>query len=148
MTLNKRIFYLCISLWICSCKSTVKSDMIELGTYKTKPYSRIEWLMHRILYNEGFIKGQELKLNIDSTYSLKSCGGIGYGTFYIQSDSLVLRQVKLYLHKNAKTTILDTPHIYSYHILGKNFLVRRGYARVIETNKRLRYADYLVKIKK
>jgi hypothetical protein len=145
MTFNKRIFYLCILVWICSCKSKLKSEMIELGTYKTKPFGRVEWLMHKLVYNEGFIKGQELTLNADSTYTLKSCGGIGSGTFYIQSDSLVFREVKLYLYKNEKTTILDTPHIYSYHILDNNVLERRDYARVILTNKRIRVVDRLIK---
>lgn len=147
MTFNKLIFYLCISLWICSCKSTEKSDMIELGTYKTKPYSRIELITHKLLYNEVFIKGQELLLNSDSSYSFKSCGGINYGTFYIQSDSLVFRAVKYYKYLDKKTTILDIPDIYSYHILDKNLLVRRGYVRTFDTNKRLRFVDRLVKTK-
>jgi hypothetical protein len=147
MTFNKRIFYLCILVWICSCKSNLKSDVVELGTYKTKPIGRVEWLMHKLVYNESFIKGQELTLNADSTYTLKSCGGIGYGTFYIQSDSLVLREVKYYKYLDKKTTVLHTPDIYSYQISDKNLLVRRGYATTVDTNRRFRFVDRLVKTK-
>lgn len=147
MIFKRPIFYLCILVWICACRSNLKSVVVELGIYKTKPIGKIEWLMHKLVYNEGFIKGQELTLNADSTYTLKSCGGIGSGTFYLQSDSLVLREVKYHKYLDETTTVFSTPDIYSYHILGNNVLERRGYARTFDTNERLRFVDRLVKTK-
>lgn len=145
MTFKQIILMLVFFLWICSCKSTRKANNVELGTYRSESFNKLELTFKRFFYDEIPSIGQELSLHGDSTFVLNTCGNVISGKFKVKPDTLILLCVKNVSVKDTTKPIFYTPPTeLSYYIVDNNTLYRYDIGKV--NNKNVKLSDNLERV--
>lgn len=137
-----------IPLCLCCSSITNSSKSMNIKTdsaYESYDYGFIEKAFFHIIYNEAFEVGVSLKLNNDSTYSLKNCGGVSKGVYTIIADSLFLKELSFFNSFDSNLySQLDTVH--GYRIINENILLSKldclsTSGKTFTKTRRLKYLD-------